>query len=90
MRTFHVPALFIFTLDITLKYISVLGEICVDILRSIIMRSVGKIRTRRDLFQVFLASHFLNPVRWLRKCMRLCAAGDLQESMKKSKNMSRA
>ena len=34
MRTFHVPALFIFTLDITLKYISVLGEICVDILRS--------------------------------------------------------
>ena len=28
MRTFHVPSLFIFTLDITLKYISVLGEIC--------------------------------------------------------------
>ena len=26
MRTYHVPALFIFTLDITLKYISVLGE----------------------------------------------------------------
>ena len=30
MRTFHVPSLFIFTLDITLKYISVLGEICVE------------------------------------------------------------
>ena len=33
MRTFHVPSLFIFTLDITLKYISVLGEICVEILQ---------------------------------------------------------
>lgn len=42
MRTFHVPSLFIFTLDITLKYISVLGEICVEILRSVSLRSVGK------------------------------------------------
>ena len=40
MRTFHVPSLFIFTLDITLKYISVLGEICVEILRSVSLRSV--------------------------------------------------
>ena len=38
MRTFKIPSLFIFTLDITLKYISVLGEICVDILTSVGIR----------------------------------------------------
>ena len=38
MRTFKIPSLFIFTLDITLKYISVLGEICVDILTSVGLR----------------------------------------------------
>lgn len=42
MRTFKIPSLFIFTLDITLKYISVLGEMCADILTSVRLRSVGK------------------------------------------------
>lgn len=42
MRTFRIPSLFIFTLDITLKYISVLGEMCADILTSVRLRSVGK------------------------------------------------
>ena len=42
IRTFRVPSIFIFTLDITLKYISVLGEMCADILTSVRLRSVGK------------------------------------------------
>lgn len=42
MRTFRLPSIFIFTLDITLKYISVLGEICAAILTSVRLRSVGK------------------------------------------------
>ena len=42
LRNFHVPSLFIFTLDITLKYISLLGEVCTDILTSVRLRSVGK------------------------------------------------
>ena len=42
MRKFHIPSLFIFTLDITLKYITVLGELCRDILISLGLRSVGK------------------------------------------------
>ncbi len=42
MREFHIPSLFIFTLDITLKYITVLGELCGDILTSLRLRSVGK------------------------------------------------
>ena len=42
IRAFRVPSIFIFTLDITLKYISVLGEMCADILTSVRLRSVGK------------------------------------------------
>ena len=42
LRIFHIPSLFIFTLDITLKYISVLGEICSDMLTAVRLRSVGK------------------------------------------------
>ena len=48
MRTFRIPSLFIFTLDITLKYISVLGEICVDILTSVGLRSVEKTRKAKS------------------------------------------
>ena len=42
MREFHIPSLFIFTLDITLKYITILGGLCGDILTSLRMRSIGK------------------------------------------------
>ena len=59
MRTFHVPSLFIFTLDITLKYISVLGEICVEILRSVSLRSVGKNPDKAKSFSGILGITFL-------------------------------
>lgn len=42
LRAFHIPSLFVFTLDITLKYISVLGEVCSDMLTAVRLRSVGK------------------------------------------------
>ena len=59
MRTFHVPSLFIFTLDITLKYISVLGEICVEILRSVSLRAVGKNPDKAKSFSGILGITFL-------------------------------
>ena len=59
MRTFRSPSLFIFTLDITLKYISVLGEICVDILRSVGLRSVGKNPDKAKSFSGVLGITFL-------------------------------
>lgn len=59
MRTFRIPSLFIFTLDITLKYISVLGELCVDILRSVILRSVGKNSDKAKSFSGILGITFL-------------------------------
>ena len=59
MRTFRIPSLFIFTLDITLKYISVLGELCVDILRSVSLRSVGKNSDKAKSFSGVLGITFL-------------------------------
>lgn len=59
MRTFRIPSLFIFTLDITLKYISVLGEICVDILTSVGLRSVGKNPDKAKSFSGVLGITFL-------------------------------
>lgn len=59
MRTFRIPSLFIFTLDITLKYISVLGEICIDILTSVGLRSVGKNPGKAKAFSGVLGITFL-------------------------------
>ena len=59
MRTFRIPSLFIFTLDITLKYISVLGEICIDILRAVGLRSVGKNQEKTKAFSGVLGITFL-------------------------------
>ena len=59
MRSFRIPTIFIFTLDITLKYISVLGEICMDILRSVCLRSVGKNPDKARAFSGVLGITFL-------------------------------
>lgn len=59
MRSFRIPTIFIFTLDITLKYISVLGEICMDILRSVCLRSVGKNPDKTRTFSGVLGVTFL-------------------------------
>jgi cobalt/nickel transport system permease protein len=42
LRKLHVPGIFIFTLDITLKYIVLLGKLIIDILTALRIRSVGK------------------------------------------------
>ena len=59
MRTFHIPDIFIFTLDITLKYIAVLGEICMEILTSLRLRSVGQNRKKAQSFSGILGISFL-------------------------------
>lgn len=43
LRKLHIPGIFIFTLDITLKYIVLLGNLITDLLTSLQLRSVGKI-----------------------------------------------
>jgi cobalt/nickel transport system permease protein len=42
LKKLHIPAIFIFTLDITLKYIVLLGTLITDLLTSLQLRSVGK------------------------------------------------
>ena len=42
LRRIHIPGIFIFTLDITLKYIILLGNLINDLLTSLQLRSVGK------------------------------------------------
>ena len=42
LRKLYIPSIFIFTLDITLKYIVLLGTVINDLLTSLHMRSVGK------------------------------------------------
>ena len=42
LRRLHVPGIFVFTLDITLKYIVLLGELLSSLLTALSLRSVGK------------------------------------------------
>ena len=42
LRRLHIPAVFVFTLDVTLKYIVLLGELLEGLLTAVELRSVGK------------------------------------------------
>ena len=42
LRKLHVPGVFVFTLDITLKYIVLLGNLMQDLLTSMQLRAIGK------------------------------------------------
>lgn len=42
LRRLHIPGIFIFTLDITLKYIVLLGNLLLNMLVAVKLRSVGK------------------------------------------------
>jgi len=59
LRAFHIPDIFIFTLDITLKYIAVLGEICMEILTALRLRSIGQNKKKAKAFSGILGISFL-------------------------------
>lgn len=59
LKAFHVPDIFIFTLDITLKYIVMLGDVCVNMLNALKMRSVGKNKTKGKALSGVLGVTFL-------------------------------
>ena len=46
LAAFHIPDVFIFTLDITLKYIVILGNISMDMLNALKLRSIGHNRSK--------------------------------------------
>ncbi|MDO4176485.1 MAG: energy-coupling factor transporter transmembrane component T [Bacillota bacterium] len=58
-RFFFVPDIMIFTFDITLKYIVILGDICLDMLNALKLRSVGKNRNKGNSISGILGFAFL-------------------------------
>ena len=59
LKAFPVPDIFIFTLDITIKYIVMLGDVCVNMLNALRLRSVGKNRTKGRALSGVLGVTFL-------------------------------
>lgn len=58
-RTAHIPDVFIFTFDITLKYIVLLGEVCLHSLEALKLRSVGRNRSKQRAVSGVLGVTFL-------------------------------
>lgn len=56
---FHVPDFFLFLLDLTLKYIWLLGEVCVNTLTALRLRSVGRNKAKEKAFSGVLGVTFL-------------------------------
>ncbi|MDR0817696.1 MAG: energy-coupling factor transporter transmembrane protein EcfT [Clostridiales Family XIII bacterium] len=46
LRSFYIPSIFIFILDITMKYILLLGELTLALMQALRLRSVGKNRRK--------------------------------------------
>ena len=59
LKAFHVPDIFIFTLDITIKYIVMLGDVCINMLNALKLRSVGKNREKGKSLSGVLGVTFL-------------------------------
>ena len=59
LKVFHLPDMFILILDITLKYIAILGEMCLNVLTSLRLRSVGKNRKKGESMSGVLGVTFL-------------------------------
>ncbi len=59
LRLFHVPALFIQLLDLTLKYILLLGEIAGQMLWALKLRAVGELRQKERALSGVLGATFL-------------------------------
>jgi cobalt/nickel transport system permease protein len=59
LRTYHLPSLFIFVFDITIKYIVLLGGVALNVLEALRLRSVGKNTTKGDSSAGVLGVTFL-------------------------------
>ena len=59
LRFYRIPDLMIFTFDITLKYIVILGDICVAMLNALKLRSVGRNKTKKAALSGIMGITFL-------------------------------
>lgn len=59
LQQFHLPDLVIFTLDTTMKYIILLGEMCYTMLQALRMRTIGKSKNGSGSYFAILGIAFL-------------------------------
>jgi len=72
LKTFRVPDIVIFTFDLAIKYIALLGTVCSEMLTALKIRTVGKMQDGRKAAGGILATVFLRAKR---------AADDTQQAM---------
>ncbi|WP_242874925.1 MULTISPECIES: energy-coupling factor transporter transmembrane component T family protein [Clostridium] len=58
-KIFHVPDIFIFIFDIMIKYIILLGNLCLSMLYAIRLRSIGKSRNKNEVAGGILGTVFI-------------------------------
>jgi len=59
LKVFHVPDMFIFVMDITMKYIIVLGEFALNMIYSLKLRSVGRSKNKTTALSGILGTMFI-------------------------------
>ncbi|MGV8981001.1 energy-coupling factor transporter transmembrane component T [Clostridium sp.] len=59
LKVFHVPDMFIFVLDITIKYIIVLGEFSLNMIYSLKLRSVGRSKNKTTALSGIVGTMFI-------------------------------
>lgn len=69
LRAYRVPSVFIFTLDMTLKYIAISAGLCLDLLDALKLRSVGRPETGQNPLGGILGVTFLRTRRMSEETM---------------------
>ena len=59
LKLFHIPDIFIWIMDITIKYIVLLGEYSIDLLYALRLRSVGKTSSKYDSITGIIGNLFI-------------------------------
>ncbi|MGN0523719.1 MAG: energy-coupling factor transporter transmembrane component T [Eubacterium sp.] len=59
LKRFHIPDIIIFTFDIAIKYIYILGDACVNMLLALKCRSIGKNQNKKEPVSGILGTLFL-------------------------------
>lgn len=59
LKLFHLPDIFIFTLNITIKYIMLLGKICDEMITALKIRSIGKPKDKKSEMSGIMGTLFI-------------------------------
>lgn len=59
LKRFHIPDIVIFTFDITIKYILILSDVCLNMLKALKIRSIGKNKDKSTSVSGILGTVFI-------------------------------